>query len=105
MDGDSADPIDCISWYHMGVVSWKPCIYLCRPGTIGQDEVKAIAFTIFFVVFKADELNNRSRLEPLFKERGFIKKLKQGSAVPTVFTVLNVLSVLSILTVFTVFTM
>ncbi len=53
---------------------------LSRPGTIGQDEVEVMNVTILTFVFKADELINRPRLEPLFKERGFIEKSKQGSA-------------------------
>ena len=53
---------------------------LSRPGTIGQDEVEVIAITIFSAVFKANELNNLPRLEPLVEERGFIETLKQDSA-------------------------
>ena len=63
------------------MVSWFILISLFRPGTIGQDEVEETIFAIFLVVFKANELINRPRLEPLVEERGFIKKLKQGSAV------------------------
>ncbi len=54
---------------------------LRRSGTIGQDEVEVRACTIFNVVFKANELTNRSRLEPLLKDRGFIGKFKPGSAI------------------------
>ncbi len=77
---DSADPIDLIIGYHMIKVSRQTLISLGRSGTIGQDEVKLATCTILPVVFKANDLNNRSSLEPLLKERGFIKKLKEGSA-------------------------
>ncbi len=63
-------------------VSWAIFIYLFRPVSIRQDEVEVSTTLIILpVVFKADELNYRTRLEPLLKERGFIEKLKQGSAV------------------------
>jgi hypothetical protein len=39
-----------------------------------------ITFTIFKAVFKANELINYPRFEPLLKERDFIEKLKQSSA-------------------------
>ena len=64
----------------MGEVSFITLISLSRPGTIGQNEVEEITFTIFTVVLKADELINRPRLEPLLKYFGFSLKLKQGSA-------------------------
>ncbi len=103
-DVDLSDLVECIRRNHMIIVVSIP-FSLSRPGTIRQDEVEHITCTILFVVFKANELINRPRLEPLFKERGFIKKLKQSSSVPAVFTVMNVFTVLSILTVLTVFTM
>ncbi len=40
-------------------------ISLSRSGTIGQDEVEAPTFTIFIVVFKANELINFSQLNPI----------------------------------------
>jgi hypothetical protein len=79
VDDDLSYLFDCIRWYHMIIVCLT-FISLCRPGTIGQDEVEESFFTGFLVVFKAHELINRPRLEPLLKDRGFIEKLKQGSA-------------------------
>ena len=51
-------------------------ISLLAPDTIGQDEVEVRTFTICLVVFKANELINCSRLEPLFKDHGFSWKFK-----------------------------
>jgi hypothetical protein len=86
----------------MGEACWIILISLSRSGTIGQDEVEATTFTIFQVVFKASELINSPRLEPLFKDLGFTLKFKPGSAVQTVFTFITVITVLSIFTVLAV---
>ncbi len=59
VDGDSSDPIDCISWHHMIIVFEAP-ISLSRSGTIGQDEVEPSALTIPLVVLKADECEKHS---------------------------------------------
>ena len=64
----------------MSVLSWPLLISLSRPGTIGQDEVEIPTCTSLLAVFKADELTNRPRLEPLLKDRGFSLKFKPGSA-------------------------
>ncbi len=75
--GDSADLVECILWYDIGVVSWITLIYLSRSGTIGQDEVKTITCTIFKVVFKANEgvkdstLNHFINLSLTWKEKLF----------------------------------
>ncbi len=53
-------------------------ISLSRSDTIGQDEVQVNTCTKF-VAFKASELINRPRLEPLVENRGFSLKLKQGT--------------------------
>ncbi len=80
MNSDRSDLVQRVGWYLM--VKVAPTLFsLSRPGTIGQDEVESITCTTFLVVLKANELTNRPCLEPLFKERGFIEKLKQGSAV------------------------
>ena len=58
MDGDWSYLFDCISWYHMSIVSCQPTlISLSRSGTIGQDEVVTCTciITIFCVVFKANQ--------------------------------------------------
>ncbi len=82
MDGDRSDLVECISGDDMVILNWPTLISLSRPVTIGQDEVETITCaTRFSAVLKASELNNRPRLEPLFKERGFIEKFKQGSSV------------------------
>ncbi len=62
------------------VIVFAALISLSRSSTIGQDEVEEITFTILLVVFEANELINRPRLEPLLKDRGLIAKLKQGTA-------------------------
>ncbi len=64
----------------MSIVSWIILIYLLDPDTIGQDDVPPSNLTIFFVVLKASKLINSLMFVPLPKERGFISKLKQGSA-------------------------
>ncbi len=65
VDGERSYLFDCILWHHMIIVCVM-LIFLSRPGTIGQDEVETITCTILVVVFKAHELINRPRLEPLF---------------------------------------
>ena len=81
MDVDRTYLVDCILGNHMGMVSWIIFISLSRPVTIGQDEVEPTAFTILFVVFKANELIYCLRLKPLLKDLGFSLKLKQRSTV------------------------
>ncbi len=54
LDVDSSDLVHCISWYHMVIVCAVP-ISLSSPGTIRQDEVKPIACTICFIIFKANQ--------------------------------------------------
>ena len=63
------------------VIVFAALISLSRSSTIGQDEVEEITFTILLVVFEANELINRPRLEPLLKDRGFIGKFKLDSAI------------------------
>jgi hypothetical protein len=55
-------------------------ISLSRPGTIGQDEVEEHTSTILPAVFKANELIDCSRLEPLVEDCGFGLKFKPDSA-------------------------
>ncbi len=78
VDGDRSYLIECISWYHLSILSWILLISLSRSGTIGQDKVEVNTCTIFTVIFRANELINYSRLEPLLKDRCFIWKLQQG---------------------------
>ena len=56
MDVDRSDPLECILWYHMGMVSWSKLISLSRSATIGQDEVEAGACTMLAVVFKSNKI-------------------------------------------------
>ncbi len=56
---DWSDPFDCISWYHMRILSLI-LKNLSRSGTIGQDEVELVTCTFFSVVFKANEWTHHS---------------------------------------------
>ncbi len=80
VDGDLSYLFECIRWYHM-IIKCFILISLSRSGPIGQDEVELHTCTTIPSVFKANELTNRPRLEPLFEDRGFSLKLKPASSV------------------------
>ncbi len=82
VDVDSSDLVKCILGDHMVIVV-VILMVLSSSGTIGKYEIEVITFTIFYSAFKANELTNRPRLEPLLKDRGFIWKFKPN----TVFSV------------------
>ena len=88
MDGDWSHLIDCISWYHMSEVSWENGISLSKSGTIGQDEVESSTFTIFMIVFKADECMKSSTvfLQHLFYHC-WTWELKHWSFIPMTYRV------------------
>ncbi len=54
VDGDSSDLVMRVGWHHMVIVFVVP-ISLSRSGTIGQDEVEELTFTISTVVFKTNK--------------------------------------------------